>query len=51
MPAYNDVAIPPARDKDLPAAGALLYIVPVLLIFLFAQRDFICCPVSSGVKG
>jgi len=33
------------------AAGAALYIVPVLLIFLFAQRYFIRSVVSTGVKG
>ena len=33
------------------AAAAALYIVPVLLIFLFAQRYFIRSVVASGVKG
>jgi multiple sugar transport system permease protein len=33
------------------AAGAALYVLPVLLIFLFAQRYFIRSVVSSGVKG
>lgn len=35
----------------LQAAGALLYIVPVLLVFLFAQRYFIRSAASSGLKG
>jgi multiple sugar transport system permease protein len=33
------------------AAAAALYVVPVLLIFLFAQRYFIRSVVSSGIKG
>jgi multiple sugar transport system permease protein len=33
------------------AAGAVMYIVPVLLIFFFAQRYFIRSAVGSGVKG
>jgi len=33
------------------AAGAALYMVPVLLIFLFAQRYFIRSVVTSGIKG
>lgn len=33
------------------AAAAVLYIMPVLLIFFFAQRYFIRSTVSSGVKG
>lgn len=33
------------------AAAAILYLVPVMLIFLFAQRYFIDTAVSSGVKG
>lgn len=35
----------------LQAAGALLYILPVLVIFLFFQRYFISSALSSGVKG
>ena len=35
----------------LQAAGAVMYIVPVLLIFFFAQRYFIRSTVSSGIKG
>ena len=33
------------------AAAAVLYVLPVLLIFFFAQRYFIRSTVSSGVKG
>jgi len=33
------------------AAAAALYILPVLMIFLFAQRYFIRSVVTSGVKG
>jgi len=33
------------------AAGAALYMIPVLLIFLFAQRYFIRSVVTSGIKG
>jgi len=33
------------------AAAAVLYILPVLSIFFFAQRYFIRSTVSSGVKG
>lgn len=33
------------------AAAAALYVVPVLLIFLFAQRYFIRTALGSGVKG
>lgn len=33
------------------AAGAALYTIPVLLIFLFAQRYFIRSVVASGIKG
>lgn len=33
------------------AAAAVLYIMPVLLIFFFAQRYFVRSTVSSGVKG
>jgi len=33
------------------AAAATLYVVPVMLIFLFAQRYFVRSVVSSGVKG
>lgn len=33
------------------AAAAALYIVPVMVIFLFAQRYFIRSVVTSGVKG
>lgn len=33
------------------AAAAVLYIIPVLAIFFFAQRYFVRSTVSSGVKG
>lgn len=33
------------------AAAATLYVVPVLLIFLFAQRYFIRSALGSGIKG
>lgn len=33
------------------AAGALIYVIPVLLIFFFAQRYFIQGIVTSGLKG
>lgn len=33
------------------AAAAVFYVIPVLLIFLFAQRYFIRSALSSGVKG
>ncbi|KQZ86318.1 ABC transporter permease [Microbacterium sp. Root166] len=33
------------------AAAAVLYIVPVLLIFFFAQKYFVRSQVSSGIKG
>jgi multiple sugar transport system permease protein len=33
------------------AAAAVLYVVPVLLIFFFAQRYFVQSSVSSGIKG
>ncbi|NQX12693.1 carbohydrate ABC transporter permease [Microbacteriaceae bacterium VKM Ac-2855] len=33
------------------AAAAVLYIIPVLLIFFFAQRYFIRSDVGSGIKG
>jgi multiple sugar transport system permease protein len=33
------------------AAAAVLYVIPVLLIFFFAQRYFIRSNVSSGIKG
>ncbi|WP_082227191.1 carbohydrate ABC transporter permease [Demequina rhizosphaerae] len=42
------------RGNGLPtiqAAGALLYILPVVTIFLFAQKRFMGSAVSSGVKG
>jgi multiple sugar transport system permease protein len=42
------------NGNDIPtvqAAAAALYIIPVLLIFFFAQRYFIRSTVSSGVKG
>ncbi|MYW70394.1 ABC transporter permease subunit [Streptomyces sp. SID8379] len=35
----------------LQAAASILYIAPVLLIFLFAQRHFISSALGSGVKG
>jgi len=33
------------------AAAAVLYVIPVLLIFLFAQRYFVRSSVGSGIKG
>lgn len=33
------------------AAAAVMYIIPVLLIFFFAQRFFVQSNVSSGIKG
>ncbi len=42
------------RGSGLPtiqAAGALLYIVPVVVIFLFAQKRFMGSALGSGVKG
>lgn len=42
------------RGNPLPtvqAAAAALYVVPVLLIFLFAQRYFVRGVIASGVKG
>jgi len=33
------------------AAGSVLYVLPVLLIFVFAQRYFVRGIVTSGVKG
>ncbi len=33
------------------AAGALLYILPVVVIFLYAQRYFMGSSIGSGVKG
>lgn len=38
-------------DATVQAAAATLYVVPVLVIFLFAQRYFIRGVVSSGLKG
>ncbi|MGP3920430.1 carbohydrate ABC transporter permease [Nonomuraea sp. 10N515B] len=38
-------------DSTVQAAAAALYVVPVLVIFLFAQRYFIRGVVSSGLKG
>jgi ABC-type glycerol-3-phosphate transport system permease component len=38
-------------DATVQAAAAAMYVVPVLVIFLFAQRYFIRGVVSSGVKG
>lgn len=38
-------------DATVQAAAATLYVVPVLVIFLFAQRYFIRGVASSGVKG
>lgn len=35
----------------LQAAGAVLYILPVLVLFFFMQRYFVRSTVSSGVKG
>ncbi|MGR6919814.1 carbohydrate ABC transporter permease [[Actinomadura] parvosata] len=42
------------RGNPLPtvqAAAAALYVIPVLLIFLFAQRYFVRSVVASGIKG
>jgi ABC-type glycerol-3-phosphate transport system permease component len=38
-------------DATVQAAAAALYVVPVLVIFLFAQRYFIRGVVGSGLKG
>ncbi len=38
-------------DEIVQAAAATFYVMPVLVIFLFAQRYFIRGVVSSGVKG
>jgi len=38
-------------DAPLQAAAAALYILPVMVIFLFAQRYFIRGIMSSGIKG
>ncbi|TDC85068.1 carbohydrate ABC transporter permease [Micromonospora sp. KC606] len=38
-------------DATVQAAAATLYVIPVVVIFLFAQRYFIRGVVSSGVKG
>lgn len=38
-------------DATVQAAAATLYVVPVLVIFLFAQRYFIRGVVGSGIKG
>lgn len=38
-------------DATVQAAAATLYVVPVLVIFLFAQRYFIRGVVGSGLKG
>ncbi|WP_438854802.1 carbohydrate ABC transporter permease [Agromyces sp. M3QZ16-3] len=35
----------------LQSAGALIYILPVIVIFLFTQRYFMGSGISSGVKG
>ncbi|MFB7894577.1 carbohydrate ABC transporter permease [Microbacterium sp. NPDC056044] len=42
----NGNAIPTVQ-----AAAAVMYIIPVLLIFFFAQRYFVQSNVSSGIKG
>ncbi|GAA1466455.1 carbohydrate ABC transporter permease [Microbacterium thalassium] len=42
------------RGNGLPtiqAAGALLYLMPVVVLFLFAQKQFMGSSVGSGVKG
>lgn len=36
---------------NIVAAGSLLYILPVLVIFFFAQRSFVRGIVTSGLKG
>lgn len=38
-------------DATVQAAAATLYVIPVLVIFLFAQRYFIRGVLGSGVKG
>ena len=43
-----------ARGIGMPtvqAAGAVLYVLPVVIIFLLAQKQFMGSAVSSGVKG
>lgn len=42
---HNDVQL------NVLAAGAILYVVPVILLFLFAQRYFVRGIVTSGLKG
>jgi ABC-type glycerol-3-phosphate transport system permease component len=36
---------------NVQAAGALLYILPEILVFFFAQRYFVRGIVTSGLKG
>jgi len=36
---------------NLLAAGAMLYVIPVVLLFLFAQRSYVRGFASSGLKG
>ena len=38
-------------NATIQAAGAVMYILPVLFIFFIMQRYFIQSSVSSGVKG
>ena len=42
------------REPGLPsttsAAGAVMYVVPILLIFLIAQRGFVAGMSTSGLK-
>ncbi|WP_126554435.1 carbohydrate ABC transporter permease [Dictyobacter kobayashii] len=33
------------------AAGAVLYVIPVIILFFFAQRYFVSAIVTSGLKG
>jgi multiple sugar transport system permease protein len=37
--------------SNVQAAGALLYIVPEIIVFVFAQRYFVRGIVTSGLKG
>jgi multiple sugar transport system permease protein len=44
-PAYGDYL------PTLQAAAALLYVVPIMLVFLFAQRYFVRSVAASGMSG
>jgi ABC-type glycerol-3-phosphate transport system permease component len=38
-------------DWNLTMAASVLFIVPVIILFLFAQRAFIECVKVTGIKG